>query len=122
MRWLTLLACLWLAACGGVDVEQQRICERVVPALHLDVSPIEIVGAAMETDEAVRIDYRLPNDPVLHWLVCRFNGSGFDAGRLDLVDLTSDRFVAMSPVKFALLKRFWLGQPGPGADAAERLR
>lgn len=88
-----------------------------MPALHLDVSPIEITGAAMETGDAVRIDYRLPSDPVAHWLVCRFADG---PGRPDLIDLASDRFVELSPVKFAFLKRFWLGQVDPGHVGADR--
>lgn len=119
MRRLLPLLWLALAGCGGVDVEQRRLCETVLPALHLDAPAIEVTGAATEAADAVRIDYRVGE--ASHWLVCRFAGAGFGAGRLDLVGLRSDRFEALSPVRLAILKRFWLRQTGAALAAAERL-
>jgi branched-chain amino acid transport system permease protein len=109
-----------LAACG-VDVEQQRVCERALPALHLDEPRIEITGAGEMAADAVRLDYRLGESPAEHWIVCQFAGSGFGSGRLELVDVTTDTTVRFSAVRLFLLKRFWLAQTGAALEAAERL-
>jgi branched-chain amino acid transport system permease protein len=112
---------LVLAGCGGVDPEQRALCERVLPALHLDAAGIEVTKAEQADDESVVIDYRLAGDATPHWLLCQFAGGGLGTGRLELDDLASDSFVSLSPVKFMLLKRFWLRQGGSAIAAAERL-
>jgi branched-chain amino acid transport system permease protein len=128
----TLLALLLpLAACGGVDVEQARLCERLIPAL--EQLGAAFVVTARETDataaHAVLIRYRLQATDTAaeapRWLSCRFAGGGFAEGRLRLSGVTTERAGALSEISVFLLRRYWLGlyesPQTPAATPQDRL-
>jgi branched-chain amino acid transport system permease protein len=102
---------LALAGCGGVDVEQARICERIVPALEAPGATVEVAGRAAAPGDpaAVLIDYRVRDarGSRAGFAICRFAGTGLEQGRLRLEGVTT-RAGALSPVEVFMLRRFWL--------------
>jgi branched-chain amino acid transport system permease protein len=124
-----LIAAASLAACADADVEQLRICERLIPAIEPQGAEIAVVQAAAEPSapNAVRIEYRVgPGVAPARWISCRFGGTGFERDRLRLTGVVTDREGTLSEVRVFLLRRFWLdlyeGQllpdDGPAAQAS----
>ena len=116
----TILGCLLaLTGCAEVDVEQARLCERLIPALEAAASEIAVTGREVESSaaNAVLVRYRVlePGDDAEapqsaeRWLSCRFGGSGFERDRLRLTGVVTDRDGELSEVRVFLLRRYWLG-------------
>jgi branched-chain amino acid transport system permease protein len=106
-----LAAALALAACADVDVEQLRICERLIPAIEAPGAAIEVTQGTTDpgSENAVRVAYRLGSDAqAAHWISCRFGGSGFERDRLRLTGVVTDREGALSEIGVFLLRRYWL--------------
>ena len=137
-RWsglrTTILTCLLaLPACAELDVEQARLCERLIPALEEAASDLTVTGREVDTSaaNAVLVRYRvLEADEAAEapqsderWLSCRFGGSGFERDRLRLIGVVGDRDGELSEVRVFLLRRYWLGlyegQAQDGAAAGE---
>jgi branched-chain amino acid transport system permease protein len=119
---------LALAACSGLDAEQARLCERLVPAL--ETADASIVVTAREPDpaaaHAVLIRYRVEPTHTApaaeRWASCRFGGSGFARDRLLLTEIVTDRAGPLSEVQLFMLRRYWLGLyegQAPAAAAGE---
>jgi branched-chain amino acid transport system permease protein len=112
-----------LAGCAGADVEQLKICERLIPAIEAPTAQVEVVRGATDpvAENAVKVEYRLvgPGAEPIRWLSCRFGGSGFERDRLRLVGVTTDREGALSAVQVFLLRQYWLDLY-EGQTAAER--
>jgi branched-chain amino acid transport system permease protein len=113
---LTLLALLLaVAACGGLDVEQARLCERLIPAL--EDPGASFVTTARETDpaasHAVLIHYQLHATHTApaaeRWISCRFAGGGFAEDRLRLTGVVTSQDGPLSDITVFLLRRYWLG-------------
>ena len=129
-RAATLALLVTLAACASrLDVEQARLCERLVPAL--EASNVTTAVTARETDptatHAVLIRYRVEAADAAaaeRWLSCRFGGSGLARDRLLLTGIVSDREGPLSEVRLFMLRRYWLGlyegQAQAGTAPADR--
>lgn len=130
LGWLPgLVLALSLAACADGDVEQLKICERLVPAIEPSDKDIEIAQTTTDptAENAVRVAYRTvgPGAEGEHWVSCRFGGRGFERDRLRLIGVVTDRDGALSDVQVFLLRRYWLDlyeaqrtpEPGPGESA-----
>ena len=122
-------AAVSLAACADADVEQLRICERLIPAIEAQGAEVEVTqGAAdpsAENENTVRIEYRVgPGALPARWISCRFGGSGFERDRLRLTGVVTDREGALSEIRVFLLRRYWLdlyeGQTSNGDRPAEQ--
>jgi len=120
---------LALSACGGLDVEQARLCERLIPALEEGGGELAIESREVDLTaaNAVLIRYRLLEPglaPEDRWLSCRFGGRGFEQDRLRLTGVVTDREGELSEVRVFMLRRYWLGlyegqgQAGAAADEA----
>ncbi len=116
-RWRAapgLALLLALSACGRLDVEQARICERVIPGIEGVDAAIEVVGSEPDpgVDHGVIVRYRVaePEGPKSErWLACRFGGGGFQRDRLKLVGVASEQAGELSDVQVFLLRQYWLG-------------
>jgi branched-chain amino acid transport system permease protein len=111
---LAALALAWcLAGCAEADVEQLRICERLIPAIEAEGARVELVRGVTDraAANAVRVEYRLagPNDTSdSRWISCRFGGSGFERDRLRLTGVVTAREGALSEIGVFMLRRYWL--------------
>jgi branched-chain amino acid transport system permease protein len=133
---LAVLGLAWLlTACADTDVEQVRICERLIPALEAEDAQIEQVRAMPDpaAANAVRIEYRVVGANGAEdgsWISCRFGGSGFERDRLRLTGVVTAREGALSEIAVFMLRRYWLdlyeaqgapeGGPAGGADSWSR--
>jgi branched-chain amino acid transport system permease protein len=125
---LAALGLAWtLAGCAEADVEQLRICERLIPAIEPEGAQIELMGGASDpaAAHAVRVEYRVlgPNEtPDGSWISCRFGGSGFERDRLRLIGVVTAREGVLSEIGVFMLRRYWLdlyeGQRPRGDGAA----
>jgi branched-chain amino acid transport system permease protein len=111
---LAALALAWpLAGCAEADVEQLRICERLIPAIEAESAKIELVRGVTDpaAANAVRVEYRVvgPNGTLDgSWISCRFGGSGFERDRLRLTGVVTAREGALSDIAVFMLRRYWL--------------
>ncbi len=111
---------LALSGCSRLDIEQARLCERVVPGVEgIDV-PIEIVGSEpdLSAEHGVIVRYRVAEQDgqeVGRWLACRFGGGGFQRDRLKLTGVATEEAGELSDVQVFLLRQFWLGLYEAGA-------
>ena len=111
---LPALGLAWtLAGCAEADVEQLRICERLIPAIEAEGAQIELVGGASDpaAANAVRVEYRVlsPNGTSDgSWISCRFGGSGFERDRLRLTGVVTAREGTLSEIGVFMLRRYWL--------------
>ncbi|WP_235017143.1 branched-chain amino acid ABC transporter permease [Tistlia consotensis] len=100
-----------LAGCGP-DPEQSQLCERLMTAFvgpdHQLVDAEALDSGPAGRPPAVRISYRAGG--ALRWHVCRFAGSGFEQGRLELASVETDRDGRLTPIQLDLL-RVWLDLP-----------
>jgi branched-chain amino acid transport system permease protein len=124
---LAALGLAWaLAGCAQADVEQLKICERLIPAIEAEDAQIEVVRGTTDpaVDNAVRIEYRLIGAQETSdgsWISCRFGGSGFARDRLRLTGVVTAREGALSEIAVFMLRRYWLDlyeAPGPPEDGA----
>jgi branched-chain amino acid transport system permease protein len=108
------LALAWsLAGCTEADVEQLRICERLIPAVEAEGARIEVVRGTTDPEaaNAVRVEYRLieaNGTAEGSWISCRFGGSGFARDRLRLTGVVTAREGALSEIAVFMLRRYWL--------------
>ncbi len=115
--------CLWpllallCAGCGSVvDVDQSRLCERVLPALLPDGTRIERVESrpAEAGSSGVTLAYfaRTPEDTAARpdRITCRF-AAPTGPGRLDLVGVTTIEG-DLGEARLFILKRWWLEAGG----------
>ena len=102
-----------LAGCADADVEQVKICERLIPALEAPAARIEVgrSGPDPAAENAVTVEYRLlgPGAPATRWISCRFGGSGFERNRLRLIGVATESEGELSAVRVFLLRQYWLG-------------
>ncbi len=112
-RGVAVLVAALVAACGGLDVEQARICESLLPALEPGAAEATAPRAEIDpgTENTVIVRYGVPEGPALmeHWIRCTFGGSGFDVARRELVAVATDRRGPLTDVQLFMLRRFWLG-------------
>lgn len=126
-RWTTgALAALALAGCGEADVEQLRVCARLIPALEAPGAQIEVGQGTTDAtaENAVRLGYQVGGhdvEPAARWISCRFGGRGFERDRLRLIGVVTDQG-ALSEIRVFMLRQYWLGvyegqaQPDDGAE------
>jgi branched-chain amino acid transport system permease protein len=111
---LAALALAWsLAGCAEADVEQLKVCERLIPAVEAEGAGIEIVRGTTDpaAANAVRVEYRLieANGTAKDsWISCRFGGSGFARDRLRVTAVVTAREGALSEITVFMLRRYWL--------------
>jgi branched-chain amino acid transport system permease protein len=125
-RWRALFGLalpLALSGCVGFDVEQARLCERVVPGIEGVDAPVEILRSEPDPAAAhgVIVRYRVAEpdgQQTAHWIACRFGGGGFQRDRLKLVGVATDREGELSDVQVYLLRQYWLGLYEAQAEAA----
>lgn len=99
--------------CGGdtVDVEQARLCRALIAA----VEPPGAAPAGLSEEpgatpgRSVVVRYAVAGES--RWIACRFAGAGLETDRLDLVAVETSREGVLSPARFFMLERFWLGSP-----------
>ena len=124
---LAALGLAWaLAGCAQVDVEQLKICERLIPALEAEDARIGVMRGTADpaVANAVRIEYRLIGAHETSdgsWISCRFGGSGFARDRLRLTGVVTAREGALSEIAVFMLRRYWLDlyeAQGPLEDGA----
>jgi branched-chain amino acid transport system permease protein len=125
-----LALALSMAACTGIDVEQLKICERLVPAIEPPGTVVEISQAINDpaARNTVRVAYRTVGAGAegKRWISCRFGGRGFERDRMRLIGVVTDRDGALSDVQVFLLRRYWLDlyeaqrAPGPGPGESAR--
>lgn len=109
-RWLAaLILTLALSGCGRGDERQREACERLLPAFESLPHSVEILGH--EPGEAGQnehtIEYRALDErgrTQTHWLFCRFAGSAFGSGRLQLTAVANDRQGMFSGTQLQMLK------------------
>ncbi len=113
---LLTAALLLLAGCGGVDGEQAALCRKLIPAF--DSAPATGLEASRPADDprAVRLRYRAGDGGEEHWIICRFAGRFFEAGRHELEAVETDRGGPLTAMQLIML-RVWAGLPPP-RDAA----
>jgi branched-chain amino acid transport system permease protein len=111
---LAALALAWsLAGCAQADVEQLKICERLIPAIEAEGAQVEVVRGTTDPGaaNAVRVEYRLIEANGTSedgWISCRFGGSGFARDRLRLTGVVTAREGALSEITVFMLRRYWL--------------
>jgi branched-chain amino acid transport system permease protein len=111
---LAALGLAWsLAGCTEADVEQLKICERLIPAIEAEGARIEPVRGAADPTAAntVRVAYRaIRPDGTADgsWISCRFGGGGFQRDRLRLIGVVTAREGALSEIGVFMLRRYWL--------------
>jgi branched-chain amino acid transport system permease protein len=131
-RTIFVICLLALSACAELDVEQARLCERLIPALEEAATDLTVTGREVDpaVANAVLVRYRALEPHAAaeaprsaeRWLSCRFGGSGFERDRLRLTGVVTDRDGELSEVRTFLLRRYWLGlyegqaQDGAGED------
>ena len=96
-----------------MDVEQLKICERLIPALEAEDARIGVMRGTADpaVANAVRIEYRLIGRTKRRtgsWISCRFGGSGFARDRLRLTGVVTAREGALSEIAVFMLRRYWL--------------
>jgi branched-chain amino acid transport system permease protein len=114
---------LALTGCAGFDVEQARLCERVIPGIEGVDARFEVVGSEPDptADHGVVVRYRLfepEAEATPHWIACRFGGGGFQRDRLTLVGVATDQTGELSDIQVYLLRQYWLGLYEAQAQAA----
>jgi branched-chain amino acid transport system permease protein len=117
-RWrafaaLAAAAVVW--GCSGVDAEQARICQMLLPALEQGAGDLNILGSAADPDaeNTVIVRYRVPTAAGIsedHWISCQFAGAGFEPDKRHLTGVATDRQGRLSDVEMHMLRRFWLGR------------
>jgi branched-chain amino acid transport system permease protein len=120
---LSLALLLALTGCSKIDVEQARLCERLIPGVESSDAPIEVLGS--EPDPSVKhgvIVHYQPSEPAgqlaKRWIACRFGGGGFQRDRLKLIGVATDQTGALSDIQVYLLRHYWLGLYEREAEAA----
>ena len=105
------LAVLPLAGCG-VDRDQAELCRRFLPAFEDDPAAVRVL--AQEHDAAdprsVRLRYATPEGE--RWIACRFGGGFFDADRLAVEAVATDRTGPITGMPWLML-RLWADLPPP---------
>jgi branched-chain amino acid transport system permease protein len=134
--WAALALALIVAGCG-VDRDQLKVCQRLIPAFEKHPERVEILrherhGSA---DNSVVVHYRTrdgKNGSAEHWITCWFGGTAFTSDRLTLDGVSTDRRDLLSPVQLQML-RIWMriaatnaapvggGRGFPGASAPATL-
>jgi branched-chain amino acid transport system permease protein len=124
---LAALGLAWsLAGCTEADVEQLKICQRLIPAIEAEDAQIEVVRGTTDpaVANAVRVEYRVIGANGASdgsWISCRFGGSGFARDRLRLTGVVTARDGALSEIAVFMLRRYWLDlyeAQAPLADGA----
>ncbi len=120
---LGLALLLTLTGCAGFDVEQARLCARVIPGVEGVEAPFEVLSSEPEptADHGVVVHYRLSEpegQETAHWIACRFGGGGFERDRLKLTGVATDQAGELSDIQVYLLRQYWLGLYEAQAEAA----
>lgn len=108
-RLAALVVGLALAGCGGGDERQREACKQLLPAFERFPQSVEILKEEMgESNEHEHtIEYRsldASGRTQKHWLFCRFAGSAFGRGRLQLTAVANDRQGMFSDTRLEMLK------------------
>ena len=122
---MALALALTSAGCG-VDRDQLRVCERLIPAFENHPESVETLrhGQHGSAENSVVVHYRARDDEVgvaEHWITCWFGGTAFGSGRLALEGVSTDRRDLLTPVQLQML-RIWLHIAGPEAAPKDRER
>ncbi|MGJ3265135.1 MAG: hypothetical protein ACFE0R_18075 [Salinarimonas sp.] len=107
-----------LAACGGSDREEARLCRLTLPVLNAEGATISVLRSVRAGENAVRVDYSVDTGARQRqrWVVCRFAETPMQAGRPEIVALETDTG-RVSGASLYLMRRFWLDTPdAPAAD------
>jgi branched-chain amino acid transport system permease protein len=110
-RVVVLLAIFGMTVACGIDGEQARVCERLIPAFEPDARDIDILGHGQHgsADNSIVVRYRVRDADgrtAEHWIGCWFEASAFGPGRLSVQGVDTDRHGLLSPVKLQML-RIW---------------
>lgn len=117
---VAVVACA-LTGCGGrIDATQARICRSVVPAFNLTIEAIDILATRrLSSGDGVRVEYRAVatgGGARTRWLDCRFSPISLASNeKASLVGLATE-VGAVSDLRVALIRRFWLGMEGMASD------
>jgi branched-chain amino acid transport system permease protein len=107
---------LFVAGCG-VDGEQRRACERLIPAFdpRAELATIHRVEPETIGQQGLRITYRT-RDPagrvVERWIACGFAGGSFGPGRLKVTAIATDKDGDLSDIQLRMLE-IWLRVTDP---------
>jgi branched-chain amino acid transport system permease protein len=96
-----------VAGCG-VDRQQVRSCQHLIAAFEGETLPVRIVEVRGDADgpNSILLRYRVPtqgSDADARWISCRFGGDAFEAGRLAVVGVATDRRGRLSPIDLQML-------------------
>lgn len=119
---VVLLLALAITACG-VDNQQAKVCQGLIPAFERDSRGIEIIRHEQHgtAENSIVVHYRTRDAEgraAEHWISCWFEDSAFGSGRLSVEGVDTDRHGLLSPVKMQML-RIWLrvyGAESPARD------
>ena len=109
-----LVLLLALTGCAKFDIEQARLCERVIPGIEGTDARIEVGRSEADPSVAhgVIVHYRVTGpegQAAERWLACRFGGGGFQRDRLKLTGVATDQAGELSDIQVYLLRQYWLG-------------
>ena len=105
---LWLVCIILLSSCSRQDIEQQRICERLIPWFERTTKPVEQLRAEFPDQPPHTVVLHYQNTDGQHWLRCQFGGGGFSRQRLVLAAVESDREGELAPWQLAMLRGLWL--------------
>ncbi|TPQ52430.1 hypothetical protein C2U72_03300 [Prosthecomicrobium hirschii] len=127
---LVLPVWIGVAACADVEAVQRRTCESLLPVIEPAGTRITIQKTEPDPRRAgnVRVFYHAERpdpdavspDPVDAAITCAFGGSGFEAGKADLIGLETPDGV-LSEIRLQMLKRFWLSDLGAVSEAMRQV-
>jgi branched-chain amino acid transport system permease protein len=124
LRLLAFAVLALLTGCGrGLDSEQLRICQLVIPTVNPDGTEIRDLRYSSATlgAQGVRIDYvaRVPGEADrARYVACGFAGRNFASDRLDLVAVETDEGI-FGEARLFYFKQLWLGSPEAAGERLE---
>lgn len=117
-----------LVACSEVESAQRRICESLLPVIEPAGTRITIRRVEPDPRRVgnIRVLYHVERadpdggspDVEDAVVACAFGGTGFEAGKTELVGVETREGI-LSDIRLALLKRFWLADPVAVAEAMQ---
>lgn len=100
---------------GKSGTRRAELCQSIVPALHLEQAPVEMIATELDDDgDIVRIAYRLEAKGRAgrrRWMACRFSPdtSAFGEPVLEAVETDTG---TLGEGRLFVIKRWWLEHQG----------
>ncbi len=118
-----LALALAVAGCG-VDQDQIRVCQWLIPAFETHPESVEFLRHEQHgsAENSVVVHYRSGDGETglaEHWVACWFGGTAFGSGRLTVEGVGTDRRGLLSPVQLQML-RIWLRIDGTDGTPRDR--